>query len=446
MTPVTWLHAGVDVLTGARSGLRLSARLSELLGGPTPDRRAGEVFGLEHEYVVRYDGAAVDFRTLVHGIAPSMRGLHPGDPNAYWLPWGALLTADGAEAELALDPTEVRPGFTARLVDRMEAARSWLLAELPPGSVLEGVSTHLSIALPSGSVDRVADEYARGFAVPLMLLLDRPTSPGLLVRPRPGRLELGGEFATYDDLRAAAVFALGSTIALARTIGSGETSPVPHFELSLRAADQRAGWYVDRRAAGDDLYMSGRDTPLRLATGPDSGWTAQDQLIAAWTVARHALRDNVDATELELVDRRVHGRCHLPVERKPGEAEETGPPTLPKPEPSPYGRALGARRRPPVAIAPMMLTWDLAVFVVATSRSSRRAFILVPGSQLGAFLDAFDSGTLDDLLERYLARPGSDRRAPTRSDAGEAGVYDTIDRRVDLLPPEPGSDWAGHAA
>lgn len=38
--------------------------------------------GLEHEYQLRRDGQAVDFRDLIHGLAVPGRRLDPGDTNA----------------------------------------------------------------------------------------------------------------------------------------------------------------------------------------------------------------------------------------------------------------------------------------------------------------------------------------------------------------------------
>src|SRR5580658_279588 len=73
------------------------------------------VVGLEHEYRVHVGGIPVDFRTLVHRIELGQRHLDPADPNAYRLASGAALTADEEEAEIALAPIVVAPGFGSRV-------------------------------------------------------------------------------------------------------------------------------------------------------------------------------------------------------------------------------------------------------------------------------------------------------------------------------------------
>ena len=57
--------------------------------------------------------------------------------------------------------------------------------------------------------------FSRSFAPSLMLLMDAPSSPGLLVRPRRGRLEFGGEFVTGNQLAAAVLLAAGGAIVVA---------------------------------------------------------------------------------------------------------------------------------------------------------------------------------------------------------------------------------------
>ena len=47
---------------------------------------------------------------------------------------------------------------------------------------------------------RYARLYTETFAAALMLLMNRDDSPGLLVRPRPGRAELCGEFTGSQAL------------------------------------------------------------------------------------------------------------------------------------------------------------------------------------------------------------------------------------------------------
>jgi hypothetical protein len=53
----------------------------------------------------------------------------------------------------------------------------------------------MSACRPDEFVVEVGQMVLRSFAPALMFLLDAATSPGLLVRPRHGRLEFGGEYA-----------------------------------------------------------------------------------------------------------------------------------------------------------------------------------------------------------------------------------------------------------
>ncbi len=77
-----------------------------------PDVPAGEVLvGVEHEFIVRAGTEAVDFRPLLHAAAPEYR-IDPGDPNAYRLSSALALTSDGREAEFAIPPIPLAPGFT----------------------------------------------------------------------------------------------------------------------------------------------------------------------------------------------------------------------------------------------------------------------------------------------------------------------------------------------
>jgi hypothetical protein len=141
-----------------------------------------------------------------------------------------------------------------------------------------------------------------------MLTLDRADSPGLLVRPRPGRLELGGEYAGGPALRAAIAFAVGSVLALERAPRASHPPPV---RLRLEAARERFGYYVDRTATGSDLYAHGRSAAVRRR---DGNTTAGAHLVDCWRVARAALAPYADTADLLAMDRMADGATPLPVE------------------------------------------------------------------------------------------------------------------------------------
>lgn len=395
----------------------------------------GDIVGLEHEYVLRRAGSQVDFRALIEPLVDSPAGLQPADPYARWLPSGAIVTADGQEAEVALPPTPTFPGFSHTIASSASAAASWLRGALPGDVSLEGYSTHLSVSVPNSVVDEVASHYARTYAPALMLLLDNRASPGLLVRPRPGRLELGGEYAAGDELRAAAVFALGSALACLTDVKSNSRR-VPRLRLRLAYADIRFGWYVDRRALGSDLYTAGRAAPLLTETG--NARRMQAHLEQTWSAARAAAAAHADEAELRLIDELVEGQTRLRIERDEP-ADDPLHAVAPHGEagtPSAYGRAIRARRRGDFDLAPIMLTWELALFVVADARRRRRAYAAVPGPLLGRFVDLLDAGRLDDIIGHYLRLRSGDRLLPAGARPATAGLYDGYAVRPSLLAPE----------
>ena len=136
------------------------------------------ILGLEHEYEVRRDGRPIDFRALIADVAASGCRLDPVDPYAHRMPDGSVLTCDGAEAETAAPPIELRPGFTEQLT-------TWAATMLDPltGYDLHGVSTHISVEVRDDLTLLACGLFARRFAPALMLLGDGPQGLGLLVRP-----------------------------------------------------------------------------------------------------------------------------------------------------------------------------------------------------------------------------------------------------------------------
>ena len=234
---------------------------------PRAVRRAQRIraprVGIEHEFEVTLHGKPIDFRRLLPQLLVGQVRADPADPLATRMPWG-VITADGLEAEIATAPIEVTPGFVARAVDATIEAGRALREACPADHRLIGFSTHISVSWTVRRDDRLARTWASVFAPVLMLMLDQPTSPGLVVRPRPGRLELCGEYASGDQLAAALAFAAASVRAIQR---------IPRRELrkwfvdmSMQPSLDRYGWYIDRTSfSGSDLYRLGRSTPLQRA-------------------------------------------------------------------------------------------------------------------------------------------------------------------------------------
>lgn len=264
--------------------------------------------GVEHEYIVHGPTGRIDARTFLDALELGVRA-DPMDPHAQRCSWGGVVTADGAEAEVATPPVAVAPGAIAEVVALAAVGRRALADALGDGRRLEGYSTHLNVSAPSHGDQRLALRFANVFAPALMLLLDRTSSPGLLVRPRPGRLELGGEYCNGQALEVALTFAIGATLAAPR-MGRGMARDLA-VEVTLEAAVERYGWYVDRRAFGCDLYTLGRGAPLRAARSGKPR-TAGEHLERTWDLARASLASRLGEDELAVVDEVITGGSPLP--------------------------------------------------------------------------------------------------------------------------------------
>lgn len=268
-----------------RSAASAASALRLALGEPDRSR----VVGVEHEYQVRREGALVDARDLIDDLPGLGPHLDPGDPHARRNDWGGITTADGAEAEIATPPVALRPGFAAEVVELAARGEELLAAALGPGCALEGYSTHISVAVPDERVAEVALRLARRFAPALGLLLDHVGSPGLLIRPRFGRLEVCSDFVPAGRLPAGLVATVGFVLA-----AESRSAMPPAVRVRLEPARQRSGWYVDRSAYGTDLYAERGDARLRRRWR--GSVRARELLERAWATARPHL-DGVASPE-----------------------------------------------------------------------------------------------------------------------------------------------------
>jgi hypothetical protein len=214
-----------------------------------------------------------------------------------------------------------------------------------------------------------------------MLLLDRRTSPGLLVRPRPGRLEVCGEFAEGRSLR----------LAVAVVVAAGQLCSVdrpdlpPRLRMRTERSKQRFGSYVDRRAFGPDLYAEGRAAVLRRRGGSVTAGELLAEVVGLLD-DRLLLADD-DRAALHAV---VAGTEPLPCE-SPGSDEP------PRAEAPPVD--LGQRRAGDVVVEFTAATWW--TYVVKLS-GPRERWLTVPRTWLGSFFDRLDDGSLDDVLTRLV--------------------------------------------
>jgi hypothetical protein len=296
----------------------------------------------------------------------------------------------------------------------------------------------------------MAKLYAASFSAGLMLLMDSVSSPGLLVRPRPSRLELGGEFVDGDRLVAAAIFAVGSVRACQRWLEGGPAKAEfpDRLRVDVQRDDQRYGWYVCRTAFAADLYLAGRETQLQPERG--SPITGQTHLERCWVSARANVVGEFDEDELELVDKVVFGSEPLPALTPSTEATSLSFPHAIGVNDDSAARAFGfaarAHARPDYEIAPVMLTWDRAVFVASTPPRDRIAFVFVPSPLLADFASQLDLGVLDESIASYLALAPGRRLLGRASASPRPGLYDHLAPRARLLVPERAARSAGWRA
>jgi IPT/TIG domain len=404
----------------------------------------GGLLGLELEFSVRSgQGGRLHFGSLIHRLPVDGYALDPGDPNAYRCSWGGIITSDGAEAEIATPPVRTRPGFTGELEAWARTGEAALRRVLPGGIELDGYSAHLSSAMPARLNDAVCWLYASTFAADLMLLMERADSPGLLVRPRPGRTELCGEFIDGASLSAAAAFAAGTTRACAAAVRSRSVRALlpPSLDVRVARAVHRYGWYVDRGAFGADLHAASRRTLLPRVSGGTI--SAQSHLELAWAAARQALAEDVAAPDLQAAEAMVTGELPLPAEHRPPrrflrhQSGEDAP--LPRGDTSLILSRSPASRprtyiRPGFTLRPVAGTWDFTVFEV--SGPARRVYACIPRDSLPGFVGQLEEGALDDLITTYLALTSGHRILRAHRQTGHPGLYDRMDAPAALLAPE----------
>ena len=333
-------------------------------------------------------GAVLDFRTLADTLDLGRR-LDPGDPHAHRGPWGGAVTADGREAEVVSPPVPVGPGAAEMVHAYAAAGRAHLAERLPDGTTLTGYSTHISTAVPDAVVRRVAALVVRHLSPALMLLFDRRTSPGLLVRPRPGRLEVCGEFAQGRALRLAVAVVLAAGQVCEEAAGDRRHGLPPKLRMRTERAKGRFGTYVDRTAFGPDLYADGRAAVLRRRGGTVTAGEHLAEVVALLDDRLRALLSDDDLAALHAV---VAGTEPLPCEQEALAPDDVPRVAVEAPD-------LGPRRAGDVDVEFVHATWWTYVVKL---EGARVRWLTVPRTWLGSFLDRLDDGSLDDVLNRIV--------------------------------------------
>ena len=411
-----------------------TALLRHLLGARRGPGRTAPLVGVEHEFQTHEGSTLRDFRTLLPTVAGPVLLSDPGDPRARRLRSGLALTADGWEAELVTPPLPLDAAAPATLARMLAEESARLLAALrrnEPTSHLTGFSTHINVSVPDSVVVDVAREFAGRFAAATMLLLDRPRSPGLLVRPRRGRLEVGGEYAHGEDLIAAVTF-VSAAVSHLLTRPPHTNGTVGQGSWTVEPARERFGHFVPARAVAPDLYASGRRCLLRHA----GAWvTGQHHLQSVWSVVRpDAIAMGLDPAP---VDRRVAGLVPLPLEH--GEPTGISPGLGDGADLEVLGASAQAREHGTLLLEPVWLTWSTVAWRCEDSRSGRRVHLVMPVADEHLFLERLDSGRLDTFLRVCLRRRIRPAQLVNSAQAKQPGVWTTV-RPEALVPAERGAD------
>lgn len=391
----------------------------------------GRFVGLEHEYEVVRDGVKLDFHHLIHRLGVPGRRLDPGDIHAYRLASGLALTVDRPEAEIASPPIETGEGFTAAVEGWASHGYDTLRSLLPPPIDLAGFSTHLSVsvsALGRVGADALALRWAVTFAPAMALIMEGPASLGLYVRPRPGRLEICGEYLSGARLGAAAVFAAATV----RALHSDAARDAPAVLLEVVPAHERYGWRVRRHATGTDLYRYGRDARIGLA---DGRFVSGQELLEA---CRELIEPCIDSVGDRLgLDAIIAGDAPLGVETTPSLSKGLAP----MPARHVVGRVLDPVERLGWHLRALVATWAFTVFEVGGRDGVR--YVNVPTSELSQFLNRVASGALDGPLLAALASRPDGSVLGSHEQTSRLAVFQSVRNPVALLAPEREPHRAG---
>ncbi len=274
--------------------------------------------------------------------------------------------------------------------------------------------------------DRLAVAFGRTFGPALMLLMDQPHSPGMLVRPRPGRIELCGEHVVGDSLAIATVFALAAVETLEHAIrGDGELPPF--LDVVLEPGRRRYGWYIDRSAYGDDLYDRGRSASLRLAGGGNV--SAGDWLEACWRLIRPTALRVATVAEVEEVDACVAGRTGLPLERGLFGVVADAPVGHP---PEPIGLGAQILSSDTVTLIPCAATWDWVAW--RAQIGSDHVALMVPRASMPAVERALGRGELAEAVSAAIDQRTSLATLSHTSQLGAPAFFAQVQPGTGLLP------------
>lgn len=226
--------------------------------------------GIEQEFELFRAGRKVDFRSIFPAVARKLGAVSFRSRDlAAVVDAGYMLACDDSEAEFATAPIELAATGPVDLAREVVRCRESVLdAVLTQGiERVRGYSTHLNVSLSHNGEVALALAVARLVGPPLTLLLEGRKSPGLLIRPRPLRLEIGTEYIDDDEpLVAGIVLLAGAVAALQR--GPAALSAWPRARLvRWEFGVLRGGIYLPHHAFGESIYARHRAARIALVGG-----------------------------------------------------------------------------------------------------------------------------------------------------------------------------------
>ncbi|MCL4530125.1 MAG: SH3 domain-containing protein [Chloroflexi bacterium] len=226
--------------------------------------------GVEQEFDLLGGDRYLDFRRLFPRVIAHMRSVpFRNCDSAVILDAGYMLACDGREAEFATAPIDSHGDGCLTLAREAVHCRTHLVNLLAQNNIqqVRGYSTHLNISVPIGREWEIASAFSTTIAPALILLMEARQSPGLLIRPRRGRLEIGSEYIDDETQLAAAIILLTGAV---RSYLHDPSLWKQFPRVCLKKwedANIRPGIYLPHDAYGESMHELGRTARLQLQSG-----------------------------------------------------------------------------------------------------------------------------------------------------------------------------------
>lgn len=279
--------------------------------------RAPALIGVEQEFDLFSGESYLDFRRLFPQVVARTRSVpFRNCDSAVILDAGYMLACDGREAEFATAPVDWHGDGCLSLAREAVRCRLHMLRLLKESGVprVSGYSTHLSVSVPIGREWEIARAFAKTVGPALILLMEARQSPGLLIRPRRGRLEIGSEYLDDERQIAAAILLLTGAVR-AYLQDPSLWRQYPRVRLKRwEAANIRPGIYLPHDAYGESLHERGRAAPLELTNGEQI--TAGKILESCAELSLCALKGQVSRSAARTLQRAVRKVGSLQIEQQ----------------------------------------------------------------------------------------------------------------------------------